>query len=129
MPHGGNVVERGATFTPGSCKETEKGEPIGVEAGDDQSRQQRRRSRDRDDGNSGVYRRPHEPRAGVGNQRRPGVGHDSERVTALESPHERRRRFRLVVFVVRGARRRDGVAIEQVARVSGILGEDELHRL
>ena len=73
-----------------------------------------------------LLRGAHELIAGIGNQRRAGVGDERDCGAVAEPLEELRPRRRGVVIVVGRERRDDGVAIEELARHPRILAGDQI---
>ena len=100
--------------------------PPAGEPAPDERRLDRRRARQHRQLQPGVERRAHEPGAGVGDARHPGVRDERDALARLEPRDELGDPRRLVVLVVREQPRLDPVPLEQAAGVTRVLGEHDV---
>ena len=68
----------------------------------------------------------HQPVAGIGDQRRAGIGYQRDRAARREFFQDLRPRALGVVVVIGGQRRRQPVMIEQLARDARVLAGHEI---
>ena len=95
----------------------------GREPAADERRLDRGRPRQHRQFHPGVERRAHEPGAGVGDARHPGVRDERDALARLEARNQLGDPGRLVVLVVGEQPRLDPVPLEQAAGVTRVLGE------
>ena len=75
---------------------------------------------------SGLVHRAHELEAGIGDERRAGIGHERDGVALGETRDQLRPRLGGVVIVVGRQRRRDAVVIDELAGDAGVLASDHV---
>ena len=105
-------------------QESLESEAVGGQAGDAKGRERRRRSRRDRDGEALRDRLRHKPIAGIGNERRPGVGDQRQRLALGDALERPRTGLGGVVLVVGRERPLDAIAREQRARNAGVLGQN-----
>ena len=86
-------------------EKAEEGESLRRDPARDERRQERGRAGNRHHANARLDRRRHEPRAGIGEQRRSRIRDERHRLARHHSRNERIRGARLVVLVIRQQRR------------------------
>ena len=75
---------------------------------------------------AGLARRAHQLVAGIGNQRRAGIGDQRDRFAVGKPRQQLRPRLGGVVLVIGRQRRRDAVMLEQLAGDAGVLAGDDV---
>ena len=109
--------------------EAEEGEARDRRARGDEGGGDGRGTGDRGDANAGVKRLTHQVEPRIGDQRRPGVRQQRDRIAVEQALHETGRPPALVVVVEAGGRGRDAVVPQQLARPARVLGRDQPHLL
>ena len=107
-------------------QKSDEQELIGRQARDGQCRHHRRGAGQCRDLVTGVLRGADELIAGVGDQRRAGVGHQRDRRAFGQPAQQHRPRLRRIVLVIGRQRPGDAVAVEQLVRDAGILAGDQV---
>ena len=101
-------------------------EAVGRQAGDAKRRERRGRAWRRDDREAELDRLGDKFIAGIGNERRPGVGDQRQRLPFRDAFQRARARLGGVVLMIRRERPLNAVAREQRARHAGVLGQDRI---
>ena len=112
---------------PGARRQkADKAESPGFQTGRGQARQQTARTGNRHHAQSGVERRSHDDRTGIGDSWRTGIGRQRDALAAAQSLDDRRGGRSLVVLVRRYKRRIDAIACEQRACDARVLDGDRV---
>ncbi len=107
-------------------EESDEAEIIAREAGCGKRGQKSRGSRQRDDRNSMLDRGGNDPVTGVGNQRRPGIAHESDRLAALQGINQFRGPAGFIVLVIAQERLADFKVLEQFLCLAGVFARNDV---